>query len=119
MGSSDFHGSPSGPADCGPVRSLRQRVPRVRFSKIPNIDEERLDGELILLHPLSLQVKVLNETAAVLWDALEAFPTADALVAIVSEARPEIPTDEVWAMVRGFLDELVTAELVERSEHGY
>ncbi len=89
----------------------------MRFSKIPHIDEERLDGELILLHPLSLQVKVLNETAAVLWDALDAFPTAEDLVAIVAEARPEIPADEIQAMVSGFLDELVTAELVERSGH--
>ena len=89
----------------------------MRFSKIPHIDEERLDGEIILLHPRSLHVKVLNETAAALWDALNAFSTAEELVAIVSEARPEIPADEVRAWVGGFLDELVAADLIEQVGH--
>lgn len=89
----------------------------MRFRKIPQLDEERLDGELIVLHPLSLQVKVLNETATVLWDALDAFPTAEELASIVAEARPEIPADEARSIVSGFLDELVAAELVERLDH--
>lgn len=87
---------------------------RMRFKKISRIDEERLDDELILLHPVTLEVKILNDTATVLWEALETFPTADELVELVAEARPEIPVAEVRGMVTGFLDELVKAELVER-----
>lgn len=86
------------------------------YVKVSQIDEERLDNELILLHPETLQVKVLNETATVLWDALEMFPSVDALSGLLAEARPEIPPADGAALIGRFLDELVAAGLVVRRE---
>jgi len=88
----------------------------VHYVKVPQIDEERLDNELILLHPETLQVKVLNETATVLWDALEAFPSAEALCSLLAEARPEISPADGESLIGRFLDELVVAGLVARQE---
>ena len=88
----------------------------VHYVKVPQIDEERLDNELILLHPETLQVKVLNETATVLWDALEAFPSAEALWSLLAEARPEISPEDGESLIGRFLDELVVAGLVARQE---
>jgi hypothetical protein len=88
----------------------------VHYVKVPQIDEERLDNELILLHPETLQVKVLNETATVLWDALEAFPSAEALCSLLAEARPEISPTDGESLIGRFLDELVVAGLVARQE---
>jgi hypothetical protein len=87
----------------------------VNFIKVPQVDEERLDDELILLHPATLQVKFLNETATVLWDALDVFPTADGLAGLLMEARPELSPAESLAHVTTFLEELMAAGLVERS----
>jgi hypothetical protein len=84
------------------------------YIKFPQIDEERLDNELILLHPETLQVKVLNETATVFWDALEAFPSAEALAGLLAEARPEISPADGEVLIGRFLDELVAVGLVAR-----
>ena len=86
----------------------------MRVVKVPQVDEERLDDELILLHPQTLEVKHLNETAAVLWDALGVLPTDDDLVALLVEARPELPPDEARTFVHAFLNDLVAAGLIER-----
>ncbi len=86
------------------------------YIKVPRIDEERLDEELILLHPETLQVKVLNETATVLWDALEAFPCVADLGGLLAEARPEISPADGEALITTFLDDLVAAGLVVRQE---
>ena len=67
---------------------LRQGPMTVHYTKVGNVDEERLDDELILLHPGTLQVKVLNETAAVFWDALGEFPNSVALAGLLAEAPP-------------------------------
>jgi hypothetical protein len=88
----------------------------IRYTKIPHVDEERLDDELLLLHPETLQAKILNETAAVFWDALEAFPTAEALASLLREARPELSPAESLAHVNTFLDELEAARFVRRQE---
>jgi hypothetical protein len=88
----------------------------VHYTKVGNVDEERLDDELILLHPWTLQVKVLNETAAVFWDALGEFPNSVALAGLLAEARPELSAEDCLAHVARFLDELVTAGFVERQD---
>jgi hypothetical protein len=84
------------------------------YIKVPQIDEERLDNELILLHPETLQVKVLNETATVLWDALESFPSAEALCSLLVDARPEISPADGESLIGRFLEELAAAGLVVR-----
>jgi hypothetical protein len=81
--------------------------------KVAGFDEERLDEELILLHPQTLQVKLLNETATTLWDALDVFATADELVTLLVDARPELGPDDARRFINTFLDELVAAGLVE------
>jgi hypothetical protein len=86
------------------------------FVKDPVVDTERLDDELILLHPTTLAVKVLNETAVVLWEALGTFATAEELAGLLDEARPELSDGESLACVRTFLDELVAAGIVHRQE---
>jgi len=85
----------------------------IHFIKVPHVDEERMDDELILLHPQTLQVKLLNETAAVLWDALGEFPTAQDLTGLLAEAHPDISSADSLAYVTTFLEELAEAGLVE------
>jgi hypothetical protein len=88
------------------------------YIKVPQIDEERLDNELILLHPETLQVKVLNETATVLWDALDSFPSAEALCSLLVDAFPEISPADSESLIGRFLEELAAAGLVVRQVQG-
>jgi hypothetical protein len=88
----------------------------VHFIKGPDVDEEPLDDELILLHPRTLQVNVLNESAAVLWDALGEFPTDHDLAGLLAEARPDLSAADSLAYVTTFLDQLVEAGFVFRQE---
>src|SRR4051794_40056265 len=73
-----------------PAGNFREVAITIHFIKIPNVDEERLDDVLILLHPETLELRFLNETAAVLWDALGELPTVQDLTGLLGEARPDV-----------------------------
>jgi hypothetical protein len=88
----------------------------VHFVKATQVDEERLDEELVLLHPTTLEVKILNETAAVLWDALGEFSTVHDLASLLDEARPEVSAAASVETVTAFLAELANAGFVETRE---
>ena len=90
------------------------RVMQTRYARTPGIEAEPLDEGLLLLHPLSLQVRMLNDTAAVLWDALPSLATVEALAELVCEARPEMDRDAALAEVSRCLDELAAAGFVAR-----
>jgi hypothetical protein len=85
-----------------------------RYTRIPDIDAERLDDGLLLLHPRSLEVRLLNDTAAVLWEALPTLATLDELAALLCEARPDLPRDAAAAEVGRCLDELAAAGFLAR-----
>jgi len=87
-----------------------------RYIKVPQVDEERLDEELLLLHRETLQVRLLNQTATVLWDALGEFPTAGDLESLLTEARHELSAGDSLAHVTTFLGELESARFVQRCE---
>lgn len=87
---------------------------QARYVRIPDIDAERLDDGLLLLHPRSLDVRLLNDTAAVLWEALPTLATTDELAALLCEARPELTRDAAVADVTRCLAELAAAGFVAR-----
>jgi len=84
-----------------------------RYRKNTEIDEERLDDELLLLHRKTLQVRVLNESATVLWDALDEFGSAQALIDLFGEARSEIAPVDIENYVTGFLRDLTECEFIK------
>ena len=83
-----------------------------RYRRLDGVDEERLDDERILLHPTTANMCVLNETAAILWDAVAEFDTADALAQLIVEGRPEIAETESRAFVDTFVRDLSAAGLL-------
>lgn len=85
-----------------------------RFTRAPEIDAERLEDGLLLLHPRTLQVRLLNDTAAVLWEALPSLATVEELAGLLCEARPEMRRDAALAEVSRCLDELAAAGFVAR-----
>lgn len=85
-----------------------------RFIRTSAIDAERLADGLLLLHPRSLEVRLLNDTAAVLWEALPTLATVEELAALLCEGRPEMPREAAIAEVSRCLDELAAAGFVMR-----
>jgi hypothetical protein len=73
------------------------------------------DGRAMLAAPSGAEVIVLNGTGTMVWDLLADHGDPDELVRLVHEAYPEIGADAVERDVRGFLDELLAAELVEQT----
>jgi hypothetical protein len=72
-------------------------------SKAPDVDQDRLGDELILMQLRTLEVRVLNDVGAILWEALDAFGTEDELVGLLVEARPESEPPVHRAHVADFL----------------
>ena len=70
------------------------------------IECEPVGDEAVLLNTKTLQTHLLNDLGAALWDAMDEFPTAEGLAALLAEARPEAPPAEHLQTVRAFLDQL-------------
>lgn len=83
------------------------------YTKIAAVDAEAVDDSLALLHPVSLEVRMLNETAAILWNALDLFPTATELGELIHEARPELSAETSAQIAQGFLQDLLEAGFIE------
>ncbi len=90
--------------------------PTCLYQRSPDADEERLDDELILLHRKTLQVRVLNSTATVLWDAMVIYHTAQELADLMLEAWPAMDASEALAYATQFLDSLTEAGFAVRTE---
>lgn len=84
-----------------------------RYTKIAAVDAEAVDDSLALLHPVSLEVRMLNETAAILWNALDLFPTAAELAELIHEARPELSAETSTEIAEAFLQDLLEAGFIE------
>lgn len=68
-------------------------MPGSRFQRSPSVDVDRTGEDVILLHTESLELRVLNPAAAVLWDALEEFGTLEELTDLLVSADPDTPAE--------------------------
>ena len=76
----------------------------MRLRKAPDLDEDIVDGDLILMHLQTRSVVILNSAARALWEMIEDFSGRGDMLELLCEALPEQPPSEVE---RG-LDELLT-----------
>jgi SAM-dependent methyltransferase len=83
-------------------------LPR-RIARSAEVDLERVGEEVVLMHLTSLELRFLNETGAILWDAMEEIQEPTELVELLVEARPEFSRETHEANVSLFLQELVGA----------
>lgn len=88
-----------------------QRVRRVR--KKDDIVTELVGNDLIVLSRSNRKVHLLNDSGALLWEALEQFPDSAALQGLLADAWPDKSADEVAEIVRSFLDQLAGLGLIE------
>lgn len=102
-----------------PDQRLPRRLPR-RVSKTGEVDVERIGEEVVLMHLTNLELLLLNEAGAILWDALEEIQDPTEWVDMLVEARPEFSRETHEANVSLFIQELVGAGflVVEASEPG-
>jgi coenzyme PQQ synthesis protein D (PqqD) len=67
----------------------------VTLRKGSAIDEDVIDGDLILMNLDTRQVTILNAAARVLWDVVDEFPTRGELLTMLRDALPDRPGAEV------------------------
>jgi len=78
------------------------------LSKSQNIDVDEFDGDLILMNLDTRQVLVLNESAHILWTALDMINTRGDLLALLQEAMPDTETPALEAALDGILGTMVS-----------
>jgi glycosyltransferase involved in cell wall biosynthesis len=100
------------PGPLAPPAPWARSRPTLRYAKSPLVDGEWLDAELLLIHQQTQQMQVLNAAAAILWEALDMYPTASALAELLCEAQPELPRRDALITCLDFLTTLAKAGFV-------
>lgn len=85
------------------------------YRRMPGAHVQRVGEDSVLMLAGVPRAFVLNETAAVLWDALAHFERAEELASLLSEARPDLAPGEAAREVQSFLDSLVAEGLATRT----
>jgi hypothetical protein len=85
------------------------------YSRVPEVDEETFEGDLLLMHRTMQTVVVLNPVAAVLWEALEWPLTKQDLANLLTEAHPELPPESALAKVTETLGLLEENEFITQA----
>lgn len=78
-----------------------------QFHKAKNIDADVFDGDLILMNLETRQVLVLNETANILWMAIDLLDTRGGLLDLLREAMPDKDVPELESSLDSILGALV------------
>lgn len=86
--------------------SANLAILNVSYEQFPLVDAEWLDDELLLVNGQDQTMKVLNASAAILWEALTEFPCARDLAGLLCEAKPDLPYAEAFSQCCGLLDNL-------------
>ena len=88
------------------------------LSKSQNIDVDEFDGDLILMNLDTRQVLVLNESAHILWTALDTINTRGGLLALLQEAMPDTQTPALEAALDGILGTMVSGGFLRLATDG-
>jgi coenzyme PQQ synthesis protein D (PqqD) len=83
------------------------------YQRSPCVEEETFEDDLILMHTETYKGVTLNVAAAVLWEALAWPQTPEALAALLQEAGPDIPAQEVASHVHTTLAVLLSHGFIE------
>jgi hypothetical protein len=78
------------------------------------VDEERFEGELVLVNRETSWVIVLNDAGSVLWDALRWPQTIGTLLGMLIEARPGASVAELADRVSSFVHTLASGRVLRR-----
>ncbi len=76
---------------------------------------ERIESDILLTSRSSLKVHVLNESGSLLWDALDSFDSEKELKSLLADARPDLPENEVAAVIDQFVSQLLELGLIEET----
>ena len=90
----------------------------MHLRKSQNIDVDEFDGDLILMNLDTRQVLVLNESAHVLWSALDLIDTRGDLLALLQEAIPDAQTSTLEAALDSILGTLLSGGFLHSSPDG-
>jgi hypothetical protein len=81
----------------------------VRLRKTALTQSDKVDTDAVVLNLASMNCFLLNDTAAVLWDALDHFDDSEELVGLLSSAG--VP--DAARVIERYADDLIAAGLVE------
>lgn len=80
---------------------------------VGNIEEEELDGELLIYHPEHGKIFTLNGTAAFIWSVCNGTRKLKEVADILHDEAPDQPRDNIERDVLEFADNLSDEGLLE------
>ena len=88
----------------------------MQFESVPQAVEgfqvEKLDGEIILLHPLRNIIIYSNQSAALIWQLCDGLRSVETIIEILSAAYPEA-REQIRADVPATLQTLIRQGAIE------
>lgn len=90
--------------------------PLLPYTRDPQVLGETLDDDLVLMHPTTLQVVMLNPVAAILWDALRWPMSLADLASLLREAYPGEDVAGLENHVRETLSQLIANGLIHAAD---
>jgi hypothetical protein len=81
----------------------------MRFRKAAAVHADRIDENIVIINNVTLKCFLLNDMAAIIWDALDEFPERDDLVSLLAEAEVVEPA----RTLDGLTDQLLELGLLE------
>ena len=85
-----------------------------RYVRIGSFEQEQFENDTILLHGETGQVIVLNEVAAVLWQALAWDHTPNDLLELLKEAQPLEPSEQLNEALSATLSQLLGGDFIQK-----
>lgn len=83
----------------------------VELRPAPGVLTQELDGELVILHPVTREFYVVSPGGTATWRALEAEPRLSVACAFIA-ARFGVAVEQVADDVQPFLDQMIAAGLL-------
>ena len=85
---------------------------QIKFQRCSNIDEQCVDGDLLLMSVVEKKVVILNSASKVIWELLSQPTSFQELCDLFQLGCPAIPYVQISSSIERVLTELLQAELI-------
>jgi len=86
--------------------------PDVKYQKLPKIDEQCIDSDVLLMSLTAKRVVILNESSNILWTLLSHPMSLQELTDFYKRANPTSSSTHITAAIQLVLTELLNADLI-------
>ena len=87
--------------------------PEIKYQKLPKIDEQCIDNDVLLMSLTAKRVVILNASSSILWTLLSHPMSFEELTDFYKQANPASPLLDIASAIQLVLTELLNADLIK------